>query len=141
MVNGRAGKNRNILLVWLVWPLITLGIYSLVWYYKINREARDFDRRIDVRPGIALLAVTLGWIIIVPPFVSIYRTGGRIATMQRAAGMPGSCSGVIGVVLVFLLGLQSLYYQHELNQIWQHYGNPPEGAVVPLAEGAGVMDL
>ena len=24
---GRTGKNRNIVLVWLVWPLITLGIY------------------------------------------------------------------------------------------------------------------
>jgi NADH:ubiquinone oxidoreductase subunit 5 (subunit L)/multisubunit Na+/H+ antiporter MnhA subunit len=140
MVNGRAGKSRNILLVWFVWPLITLGIYSLVWYYKVNREARDFDRRIDVRPGISLLAVLIGWIIIIPPFVSIYRTGGRIATMQRAAGMPGSCNGVIGVVLVFFVGLQSLYYQHELNQIWKHYGNPPEGAVVPLTNGADVTD-
>ncbi|MBV9095118.1 MAG: DUF4234 domain-containing protein, partial [Streptosporangiaceae bacterium] len=36
-MEGRAGKTRNIFLVWLVWPLITLGIYSLVWYYKINR--------------------------------------------------------------------------------------------------------
>jgi hypothetical protein len=139
MMNGRAGKRRNILLVWFVWPLITLGIYSLVWYYKVNREARDFDRRIDVRPGIALLAVLVGWIIIIPPFVSVYRTGGRIAAMQRAAGLPGSCNGVIGVVLVFFAGLQSLYYQHELNQIWERYGNPPEGTVVPLAEGAGVM--
>lgn len=137
-MDGRAGKHRNILLVWFVWPLITLGIYAFVWYYKVNREARDFDRRIDVRPGIALLAVTLGWLIIVPPFVSIYRTGDRIAAMQRAAGMSSSCSGVIGVILTFFAGLQSLYYQHELNQIWNRYGNPPEGTVVPLAQGAAV---
>lgn len=136
-MNGRAGKNRNIWLVWLVWPLITLGIYSLVWYYKVNREARDFDRRIDVRPGLALLAVTIGWIVIIPPFVSVYRTGERIAAMQRAAGLPGSCNGLIGLVLVFVAGLQSLYYQHELNQIWKHYGDPPEGTEVPLAVAPG----
>jgi uncharacterized membrane protein len=136
-VNGRVGKHRNIVLVWLVWPLITLGIYHLVWYYKINREARDFDRRIEVSPVVALLALAIGWVIIIPPFVSMYRTGERIAAMQRAAGLPGSCSGLIGLVLMFVLGLNSLYYQNELNQIWKHYGDPPEGAVVPLAAEPG----
>ncbi|GAA1960258.1 DUF4234 domain-containing protein [Catenulispora subtropica] len=136
-MNGRVGKHRNIFLVWFVWPLITLGIYWFVWYYKINREARDFDRRIDVRPGVSLLAVLVGWIIIIPPFVSVYRTGVRIAEMQRAAGLPGSCNGWIGLILMFVAGLQSLYYQHELNQIWNHYGNPPEGSEVPLAVAPG----
>jgi hypothetical protein len=42
-MEGRAGKTRNIFLVWFVWPLITLGIYFFVWYYKVNREARDLD--------------------------------------------------------------------------------------------------
>ena len=77
-MTGRAGKTRNIWLVWLIWPLITLGIYHFVWYYKINREARDFDENIDVEPVLSLLALLIGWIIIVPPFVSIYRTGERI---------------------------------------------------------------
>ena len=62
-MTGRAGKTRNIWLVWLVWPLITLGIYHLVWYYKINREARDFDEKIDVEPTLSLLAVAIGWIM------------------------------------------------------------------------------
>ena len=35
---GVIGKHRNPLLAWLVWPLITLGIYHLVSWYKINRE-------------------------------------------------------------------------------------------------------
>jgi uncharacterized membrane protein len=132
-VEGRAGKTRNIFLVWLVWPLITLGIYFFVWYYKVNREARDFDSRIDVDPTVALLAVLVGWIIIVPPFVSIYRTGGRIANMQRAAGLEPTCSAIAGLLLTFVFRLESLYYQYELNRIWAHYGNPPEGTAVPLA--------
>jgi hypothetical protein len=132
-MEGRAGKNRNIFLVWFVWPLITLGIYFFVWYYKINREARDFDSRIHVDPTVSLLAVLLGWIIIVPPFVSIYRTGERIAEMQRAAGLEPTCIPIIGLLLTFVFHLDSLYLQYELNRIWDHYGNPTEGTPVRLA--------
>ena len=131
-MENRAGKTRNIFLVWLVWPLITLGIYFFVWYYKVNREARDFDPRIEVSPGVSVIAVLFGWIIIVPPFVSIYRTGERIATMQRSAGLEPTCIPLVGLLLTFVLHLESLYYQYELNRIWKHYGNPPEGAPVKL---------
>lgn len=131
-MESRTGKQRNVFLAWLVWPFITLGIYHFVWYYKVNREARDFDPRIKVDPLLALLAVLLGWIVIVPPLVSIYRTGTRIAAMQRAAGLPGSCNGWIGLLLSFVAGLHVLYYQHELNLIWKSYGDLPEGTVVAL---------
>ncbi len=136
-MTGQAGKTRNIFLVWLVWPLITLGVYYFVWWYKINREARDFDPRIEVDPALSLLAVALGWIIIVPPFVSTFRTGERIGQMQEAAGLPRTCSGLVGVLLTFVLSLQALYYQYELNRIWAHLGFPEEGTPVPLAAMAG----
>ena len=129
-MEGRAGKNRNIFLVWLVWPLITLGIYFFVWYYKVNREARDFDSRIEVDPAVALLAVLLGWIIIVPPFISIYRTGERIARMQRAAGLEPSCSAIIGL-LQTSLPLESLYPERaepDLGPLRQSTGRNPGSA-------------
>jgi Domain of unknown function (DUF4234) len=135
-MEGRAGKSRNIFLVWFVWPLLTLGIYFFVWYYKVNREARDFDPRINVSPAVALLAVLVGWIIIIPPFVSVYRTGERIAKMQHAAGLEPTCIPIIGLLLVFVFSLDRLYYQHELNRIWDHYKNPPEGTLVQLAAPA-----
>jgi hypothetical protein len=134
-MTGRAGKTRNIWLTWLIWPLITLGIYHFVWYYKINREARDFDEKIAVEPAISLLAITVGLIIIVPPYVSIYRTGERIAQMQEDADMERSCNGWIGLVLSFFFGLYSLYYQYELNRIWARLGNPEEGSLVALPVG------
>jgi len=131
-MEGRTGKQRNIVLVWLVWPLITLGIYHLVWYYKINREARDFDARIEANPVVSLIAITIGAFVIVPPFVSVYKSGGRIAQMQRAAGLDPTASGLIGLILVFVFGLQSLYYQHELNRIWKHYGDLEPGTLVGI---------
>jgi hypothetical protein len=136
-MTGRAGKTRNIWLTWLVWPILTLGIYHLVWYYKINREARDFDEKIDVQPTLSLLAVLIGWIIIVPPFVSIYRSGERIAQMQEDAGMERSCNGWLGLVLSFFASLHSLYYQYELNLIWARLGQPEEGSLVALPVSAG----
>ncbi len=137
-MTGRAGKTRNIWLTWLVWPILTLGIYHFVWYYKINREARDFDEKIAVEPALSLLAVLIGWIIIVPPFVSIYRSGERIAQMQEDAGMERSCNGWLGLVLSFFASLHSLYYQYELNRIWARLGQPEEGSLValPVAVGA-----
>ena len=79
-----------------------------------------------------MVAITLGALIIVPPFVSIYRTGERIGMMQRAAGMQVSCSGLIGLLLSFVVSLHALYYQSELNKIWAHLGGAPEGSSVVL---------
>jgi uncharacterized membrane protein len=134
-MTGRAGKTRNVILVWLVWPLITLGIYHFVWWFKINREAGDFDERIEVSPVLSLLAILVGWIIIVPPFWSIYQTGERIGQMQADAGMERSCNGLIGLLLSFVLSLHSLYYQAELNRIWERLGYPAEGTLVSVSPG------
>jgi Domain of unknown function (DUF4234) len=131
-MTGRMGKTRNAFLVWLVWPLITFGIYRIVWWYKINREARDLDERIIVSPGLAVLAITLGAFIIVPPFVSVYRTGERIGQMQAAAGLASSCNGVLGLISSFIFGLDALYYPSELNKIWAHLGDGAEGTQVTL---------
>lgn len=134
-MTGRMGKYRNIFLVWLVWPIITLGIYHLVWWYKINREARDLDSRIEVSPGISVVAISIGALIIVPPFVSIYRTGERVAQMQAAAGMRPTCSGLLGLIASFLLALHVLYYQNELNKVWAQLGGAPEDTTVTLPGG------
>ena len=95
---------------------------------------------IAVEPVLSLLAITVGWIIIVPPFVSIYRTGERIAQMQEDADMERTCNGWIGLVLSFFFGLYSLYYQYELNRIWARLGNPQEGSLVALPVGVAVPD-
>jgi hypothetical protein len=84
-MRGTTVKIRNPFLVF-VWSLLTLGIYYVVWYYKINRELRDACG-VDVSPVIAILAITIGWLVIVPPFFSWYRTFERIVQAQRNAGL------------------------------------------------------
>jgi hypothetical protein len=120
-VRGATVKIRNPFLVFL-WSLVTLGIYYVVWYYKINRELRD-AAGVAVSPGIALLAITLGWIVIVPPFVSWYRTFGRIVDAQRDAGVAQEANPVLGFILfvlaVFLVPVEVVYAQDELNKVWR----------------------
>jgi hypothetical protein len=129
---GLTGKHRNPFLVWLVWPLITLGIYHLYWWYKINDEARRLDPSIEVNPVLSLLALFPGGLIIVPPFVTVYRTGERIRSMQRAAGQTPDVIPIVGLLLIFVVTLFSLYYQISLNGIWSNLGNPPENTPVPI---------
>lgn len=128
---GLAMKRRNPVGVWLGLPLITLGVYSYVWYYKIHREMAEFDRRRVVPvTGPVLVLLFLSWTI-VAPLVSLYNTGNRIAAAQRAAGLRPTCSAGIGLLLCFVFGLVSLYYQSELNKIVDAYG-VPEGTEIAL---------
>ena len=120
-VRGAAVKIRNPFLVF-VWSFVTLGIYYVVWYYKINRELRD-AAGINVSPGVALVAVTIGWLVIVPPFVSWYRAFERIAHAQRDAGVASEASPILGFILfviaVFFLPVEVIYAQDELNKVWR----------------------
>jgi hypothetical protein len=133
VARGLLVKRRNPFAVWLGLPLITLGIYSLVWYYKVHHEMGEFDRRRNVPDiGPVLVLIFLGWTFIAP-LISLYNCGGRIANAQRAAGLRASCSGGVGVLLMFVFGLGTLYYQAELNRVHDAYGQHTEpGTDVPL---------
>jgi len=124
-------KQRNGVLVWIVRPVLTLGIYHFVWYYKIHNEMLHFDPRQPIKPAGSTLTILFGWIIIVPPFVSFFNTGNRIAGCQRAAGLPVTAKPWIGFVLLFIFALTPLYYQWELNKVVQRYAVAP-GAPVAL---------
>jgi hypothetical protein len=120
-VRGTTVKIRNPFAVF-VWSIVTLGIYNCVWYYKINRELRD-AAGIKVSPFTALIAITIGWLIVVPPFVSWYRTFERIREAQRGAGAANEVNSILGFILyvvgVFFLPVEVIYAQDELNKVWR----------------------
>jgi hypothetical protein len=127
---ARPVKARN---PWAVFGLglITFGIYNIVLYYKVNREMRDFGRaRGDFelatsQPGNSVLAVTLGGLLIVPPFVSMHRTAKRIARVQDMAGSTKRIN--VGIVWLLIIGGMLIlvpalflyfYLQSQLNSAW-----------------------
>lgn len=129
-VQRRVGKTRNPWGVWLI-ALVTLGVYFFVWYYKINREQRDYDPDINVEPGTALAAVLVGWLVIfIFAWVSIVRSGNRIQQAQTISGANERCNGWLGLLLFILGAFNMVYYQSQLNKVWDRHGNPEEGTVV-----------
>jgi Domain of unknown function (DUF4234) len=138
-ISGQQYKRRNIVAVWLLaglFAVFTLDIYFFVWYYRINDESRRYLNDPSIKPVLSLLAVLLGWIVIVPPFVSIYRTAGRIRRMQRQAGLTNVATPWIALVLAFVFSLHTLYLQNALNDIWDRYllpagTYPPSGYPLP----------
>lgn len=99
--------------------IITLGIYTLVWYYKINKELYDYTG--EGSPTTSLLAVLIGWVIIVPPFVSMYKTGDRIAAAQAKAGLADRIVPALVLVLAIIPIANffwAFYVQKNLNDVW-----------------------
>jgi len=132
VATGLQMKRRNPLGVWLGLPLITLGIYHFVWYYKIHEEMAQFDRRRVVpAAGPVLVLLFLGWTVIAP-LISYHNAGARVREAQRAAGLDPSCSPAASWLLAFVFGLNVLYLQVELNKVVDRYPEVPTGQEVPL---------
>lgn len=127
-IDGRSYVKRDPLGV-LGLSFITIGIYWLYWYYTINDEIRRYERDESVRPGIALLAVTLGWVVIAPPFISVYNTSKHIVRMQERTGITQTLSPALNTILLLVIAIAvGLYSQEHLNKIWDAAGrrqSPP----------------
>lgn len=119
-------------------PYVTFGIYSLVWYYKINRELADLGRKngrqdLGTSPGLSLLAITLGCILIVPPILSIIGTYKRLKQAQQLVGVPEAQQAnpwIFGILWVFVGIIGVGYCQNELNKVWTLQAG---GSIAPAA--------
>jgi hypothetical protein len=144
-----------------IFSVITLGIYGAFWWYFINREMRDLGRARNTRdlgdsPGMSVLALTLGALVIVPAVMTVIGTCRRIQTSQRLAGRRDVMSGwmllilyllAIVVIVPFALG----YMQSELNKVWRTAGvvepaegielEQPDAAVLPTGSQAVVAGV
>ena len=129
-VGSGEAKIRNLWIVALL-LIVTLGIYYYFWYYLIKRELRDFgaahDRTLgSISPGMGVLAMTIGWLIIVPPFVSAWRTVRHVQLAERLGGIQTqhAINHTLGFVL-FIVGfaffpVEVFYLQLHLNRLWRH---------------------
>jgi hypothetical protein len=116
-------------------PIITLGIYHLVWWYRINRELRDYGRTtgydLGKNPTSSLLALFPGAIVIIPPLISYWRGTKRVQQAARVAGTePPNGWIALLLFLVVSLGLWA-YLQWALNRVWYATAGPLPGQAPP----------
>ena len=116
-------------------PIVTLGIYHFVWWYRVNRELRDYGKAkgydLGQNPTNSVLALVPGFLIIVPPLVTYWRGTKRVMGASRLAGKE-PLNGWIAIILYLLLSPALWgYIQSELNKVWQAEANPVEGELAP----------
>ena len=71
--------------------VITLGIYSIVWFYKVHSEMKAHTGGVGLGGGLAaVLALIVG---IAMPFL----TSSEVGNLYRRAGMAAPVSGVTGL--------------------------------------------
>jgi hypothetical protein len=124
-------------------PIITLGIYHIVWWYRINKELKAFgeSRGYDLgrNPMNSLLAVFPGFLIIVPPLVSYWRGTQRVQGASRLAGREPVNGWIALVLYVFISPAMFAYLQVSLNHVWEQELEPAPGAKVPPRTGDDPM--
>src|SRR5881392_305743 len=71
-------------------PIVTFGIYHVVWWYRINRELSSFGRArgydLGQNPTNSALAMFPGGLIIVPALITYWRGTERVQGAARIAG-------------------------------------------------------
>lgn len=116
-------------------PIITLGIYHLVWWYKVNKELKEYGEAkgydLGQSPTNSLLALFPGGLIIVPALITYWRGTKRIMGAARIAGKE-PVNGWISIILYLLIAPAFwAYLQVSLNHIWEQEADPLPGHEAP----------
>ncbi|HET7509046.1 MAG TPA: DUF4234 domain-containing protein [Solirubrobacterales bacterium] len=120
-------------------PIITLGIYHLVWWYRINKELKAYGEAkvydLGQNPTNSLLALFPGGLIIIPALVSYWRGTERVQGASKIAGRE-PVSGWLSIILYLLLAPAFwAYLQVSLNNVWEQEAEALPGQAAPPAQG------
>jgi hypothetical protein len=123
-------------------PIVTLGVYHLVWWYRINRELRDFGRAkghdLGQNPANSTLALFPGGLIVVPALVTYWRGTQRVQAAARITRRE-PVNGWIALILYLVLSIGFwAYLQVALNDVWRAEAERPaeEPPLPPAPEEA-----
>src|SRR5262245_16798442 len=112
-------------------PIITLGIYHLVWWYRINKELKAYGeakgRDLGQNPTNSLLALFPGGLIIVPALITYWRGTKRVMGAARLAGQEPVNGWIALLLYVFIAPAMWAYLQVSLNHVWEAEAEPLPG--------------
>ena len=117
-IEGQQYLKRNPLGV-LGLSFITIGIYFFYWYYKINDEIKRFENDDTISPMRSLMAMTLGLLIVVPPFIAMYNTAKHVQALETRQGIQQTLEPALVIVIMLVLSIgNGAYIQEHLNRAW-----------------------
>jgi hypothetical protein len=125
--------------------VVTLGLYWLFWYYRVNDDVRVILRNYSIRPLVSTLAIVgmfvAGPIVVVAilaewwwllavaglfvlmGWVGFLHTGRRVVTAQEQIGVEPSSAGLAMLLYVVAGFLGGSYLQAGLNRAWTKGGD------------------
>lgn len=118
-------------------PIVTLGIYGLVWWYKINKEmkaygdAKGYD--LGQNPTNSLLALFPGGIIIIPALVTFWNGTKRVQGASKLAGQEPLNGWIALLLYLFIAPGMWAYLQVSLNNVWEQEAEALPGQPAPPA--------
>lgn len=126
--------------------IITFGIYTIFWWYYINRELRDLGRAKRVsglgdNPGLSTAAYIFGgFLFYIPTVWTIVTTTRRIQAGHRVTQQAEVLSGwLAAVVWIFTLGIGGpVFTQYQMNRMW---GGEPVAPPAMTGSSVGDADL
>lgn len=117
--SGGAIKTRDSIVEWLLSAFVPF--YSLYWLHRASKEMQEWSGgRIDYNATSTLLALTVGWIVIVPGFVALASFQGRVREAQRMAGVEQKASFGKFFLFLLLFGYGYKWSQDQFNEIAPH---------------------
>ena len=133
---GASAKKRSPVAVAIL-SVVTFGIYSLFWWYFVNRELADLGRakgtsELGDSPAKSVLALFPGAFVVVPAIWTIVTTFRRVQAAQRLTGQT-PINGWLGLVLfVVITPAYYAYMQSGLNGVWEAQAGTAPGAEVAV---------
>jgi hypothetical protein len=124
-------------------PIVTLGIYHLVWWYRINKEMKAYGESkgydLGRNPTNSLLALFPGFILIIPPFVTYWRGTHRVQGTEALADREPINGWLVLVLYLILQPGMWAYLQVALNHVWEQEAEPLPGQGPVPGRGKGPM--
>ena len=121
-------------------PFITLGIYHLVWWYKINKELKAYGEAkgydLGQNPTNSLLALFPGGIIIIPALITYWRGTKRVQGASALAKREPVNGWIALVLYIFISPAMFAYLQVSLNHVWEQEAEAIAGQG-PVATSGG----
>lgn len=106
--------------------LVTLGIYTIFWWYYINREMADLGRteghNLGTSPGTSTAAwIFSGFTLGISYVWTVVTTTQRIQASQRVVGVTDITSGwLAAAVWILTLGIGGpVFTQYAINKVWE----------------------
>ena len=98
--------------------LITLGIYGIFHYYYINQELAELGKargttELGENPMTSVLAIIPGFLLIVPPYVSLWNTWKRQQAARQMFGVQQGIDNVPGFLLHLFIAPVGLWFMQE----------------------------